>query len=544
MAPTWKIGDRLAERWEIHRILPGDTGVVYVVYDHQEHEPLAVKTLHEALVTNYPQLVENFIQGARVWIDLDVHFNVTQACFLEMIDERPYLFLEYVAGGSLESWIGLPRLSHNDPQLLRFGLHFCDAMIHAALQGLPWHGNIQPANCLLNQDNVLKLTDFAIAKGFTTPLEVGILAAYVAPECWEKPQNTVRADVYAFGTLFYEMLTGKPPFGRPGEVALETLFEHHKTAPCPALGEAQARFAPLMEACLAKDPEQRPADFRAVREQLAALYKEVTGTTASRPLVGTALHAAGWDNTGAGLSELGRHQEALVCYNNALHIEQLLDTALVHRGTALDALGQPQEALENFDQALGLNPRSEAALLNKGIVLGGMGQSEPALECFQRVVTLNPHAELAWFNMGVVLSNTGQAKEALVCYNRALTLNPGSELAWFSAGNALDDLGRTEEAFACYDRTLALNPRQEMAWVNKGLSLTTLGRGDEALACFDQALALNPLSEQAWFNKGVLLAQHFERYQEALPCFEEAHRLGHSQAADGIATCRQALGQK
>jgi tetratricopeptide (TPR) repeat protein len=104
-------------------------------------------------------------------------------------------------------------------------------------------------------------------------------------------------------------------------------------------------------------------------------------------------------------------------------------------------------------------------------------------------------------------------------------------------------MGRHDEALGCCERSLALNPHNEQAWVNRGLTLAELQRSEEALACFDRALALNPSLEQGWFNKGVALVQAFQRYAEALACFEEAERLGNTQAAEGIALCRQELGQ-
>jgi len=60
-----------------------------------------------------------------------------------------------------------------------------------------------------------------------------------------------------------------------------------------------------------------------------------------------------------------------------------------------------------------------------------------------------------------------------------------------------------------------------------------LGRHEEALICYDRALALNTDLTQAWFNKGVRLFNDYERYDEALACFEEAQKLGNPQAALG-----------
>jgi tetratricopeptide (TPR) repeat protein len=79
-------------------------------------------------------------------------------------------------------------------------------------------------------------------------------------------------------------------------------------------------------------------------------------------------------------------------------------------------------------------------------------------------------------------------------------------------------------------------------WFNKGVSLDALGRSEEALVCYDRALAINPQYAQAWYNKGVVFANSFQLYREALECFENAHRLGIHQAAQGITLCRRMLG--
>lgn len=108
----------------------------------------------------------------------------------------------------------------------------------------------------------------------------------------------------------------------------------------------------------------------------------------------------------------------------------------------------------------------------------------------------------------------------------------------------LGELGRPEEALVCYDHALEINPHLEQAWSNKGTVLDELGLSEEALACLDRALAINPRFELAWFNKGAALVNGFQRYREALMCFEEAQQLGNPQAAQVIAQLRQALGQR
>ncbi|MGH9762529.1 MAG: protein kinase, partial [Blastocatellia bacterium] len=134
MAEKWKIGDKIQNRWEIYNILggPGKSGmgIVYVVYDHELREPFAAKTYQERFDRN-PGVAHLFTKETLAWINLDAHQNITQARFVEIIQGKPYLFLEYVSGGDLSQWIGTPRLTEDLPQTLRFAIQFCDGMTHA-----------------------------------------------------------------------------------------------------------------------------------------------------------------------------------------------------------------------------------------------------------------------------------------------------------------------------------------------------------------------------------------------------------------------------
>jgi tetratricopeptide (TPR) repeat protein len=563
MVALWHVGDRIQHRWEVHHVQPGSVGLIYIVYDHETQLPYAVKTLQGTWMARHAAVAERFVQAAQTWIKLDAHAHVVQAHFVEMIDGQPLLFLEYVSGGDLRDWLGIPRLTHDLPQVVRLAMQCCDGMIHALGQGVQVHRDIKPSNCLITSDGALKLTDMSLAPVFdgleaepdgtpglsvhrfqVGPGHLGTVAGtctHMAPELFDDPsQVDVRADIYAFGVLLFQMATGMLPFTRP---TWQELAHLHRTQPLPNLSPHLADLGPLLEACLAKDPAQRMANFHAVREQLGEIYTRLTNTPASLPVVGAALEAVRWTNTGAALDNLGRHQAALACYDCALAIDSRHELAWVHRGTALEALGQMEDALACCDHALQLNPRSEQAFLAKGMMHGALGQLEEARQYCDRALKINPRNEQAWVNIGTALDALGRHTEALGCYNNALTLNPRNAQTWFNAGVVLGDMGRHEEALGCCERSLALNPHNEQAWVNRGLTLAELQRTEEALACFDRALALNPRLEQGWFNKGVALVQAFQRYAEALACFEEAERLGNTHAAEGIALCRQELGQ-
>src|SRR6266699_921902 len=129
MRTAWQVGDQIQSRWEIFKILEGGAGIVYVVYDHAFREPFAAKTFRDEVFAASPLIADRFVREALAWTRLDVHPNLTQARMLESIDGKPFLFLEYVSGGDLGSWIGRPRLTEDLLRLLRFAIQFCDGMI-------------------------------------------------------------------------------------------------------------------------------------------------------------------------------------------------------------------------------------------------------------------------------------------------------------------------------------------------------------------------------------------------------------------------------
>ena len=89
----WQIGDRIEGRWEVHQILRGGMGILYVVYDHESKEVHAAKTFPDKVFATRPQIAERFQREASAWMKLDIHQNVTRARFVEVLRGKPFLFL-------------------------------------------------------------------------------------------------------------------------------------------------------------------------------------------------------------------------------------------------------------------------------------------------------------------------------------------------------------------------------------------------------------------------------------------------------------------
>jgi tetratricopeptide (TPR) repeat protein len=574
MATHWQIGNRISNRWDVCRVLKGDSTLVYVVYDAEQRRVLAAKTLLDAVFT--PALGRRFAEQARAWIALGRNAHVVQARALETIEDRPFLFMDYVSGGHLGDWLGAARLADNLPQALRLAIQFCDGMIHARAHGIAAHGDIRPQNCLITRSGLLKLSDFGMARLhgaggawegpaaglFTTrifqrvftPTRLrrapeapaaaeeggeGILTGappYLAPEQFSDPKHAdVRADIYSFGVLLFEMLAGKLPFVARTRDEFERL---HRGAPPPAVGGDAAPLDAIVQRCLAKDPAARFGDFEGARAALAQAYEKIVGQPAPQPPAGAELDALEADNDGSALAETGFHAQALDRFDEALGLNPKLVSALLNMADLLRATGKAQEALVCYDRALAAGPREARALTGKGMALLALKRLDEAGACAEEALAAWPRSEAAQLLTGMVWSAIGQANQAIECFDRVLAGNPRSHDAWIQKALVMRDAGRLMEAIACCEQALELNPRDEESWVRKGEVLGIMGRQRDEVICYDRALEINPRNAEAWFNKGSLLCSNFHRYREAMACFEEAQKLGHPRAADGIATCR------
>ena len=572
MTVDWHSGDKIPDpstgraRWEIQRILHGGMGIVYIVYDPKRREAFAAKTFLDKIFVHRPQIAERFREEARAWINLNAHQNVVQAHFIEIIEDKPFLFLEYVSGGDLSNWIGTRRLIGNLPQVLRFAIQFCDGMIYALSKDIIAHCDIKPANCLITEGGTLKVADFGLARVVASAKRtegVGGSPPYMPPEQFDQfGQVDERSDIYSFGVMLFQMVTGRLPFvGRTWQE-----FMHlHKTQPPPALGSQHRELGAVIQTCLAKDPARRFADFGTVRERLAKIYERVTGRRAPRPISGIDLDAAQLTNKAVSLFNLGRTEEAFACLERALALNPRFSPAWLYKGMLHQKMHEPETSLACTDRGLEINPFDARGWHNKGVAFHMLGQHEEALGCYDHALKLDPFLERTWHNKGAELEILGRYEEALICYDRALELNPQAVLSADRKIRCLIRLQRYEEARAFFDSfmrglgpdphigaflsrralgltdetfqiwlkgflesTIALckaaledNPRSVETWNLQGDALLITGHYEEALTCYDRALELDPRSGEAWLGKAGAL-KDLKRYEEALLCINRA----------------------
>ncbi len=243
-------------------------------------------------------------------------------------------------------------------------------------------------------------------------------------------------------------------------------------------------------------------------------------------------YAKAWFNKGLSLDDLGKYDEAAKAYDEAIRLDPNNATKpWFNKGLALDELGEYDEAVKAYDEAIRLDPNNAAkAWFTKGLALDELGEYDEAVKAYDEAIKIDPNnATKAWFNKGLALDELGEYDEAVKAYDEAIRLDPNNAAkAWFNKGLALDELGEYDEAVKAYDEVIKIDPNDAKAWNNKGIVLDDLGIYDAAIEAYDEAIRLDPHYAMAWNNKGLALRK-LDRTEEAEAAFAKAKELGYSR---------------
>jgi serine/threonine protein kinase len=237
-----------SERYELeHRLGHGGMATVYLARDLKLDREVAIKLLAD----NYAgddEVRKRFSREARLAARLD-HPNVVQVFDVGEEDDRPYIVMEHVDGGTLADRLNGRKRSMAKSEALPLLGQLCDGLAHAHSKKLV-HRDIKPQNLLLrDSDGCLKITDFGIARAaeetmrLTRPGKVIGTDRYMAPEQLSDGRITPAVDIYACGVVADELL----PQSRG-----------------PELRE-------IVERCLREDPGERFSDARSLGEALATV---------------------------------------------------------------------------------------------------------------------------------------------------------------------------------------------------------------------------------------------------------------------------------
>ncbi|MGO9258430.1 MAG: protein kinase domain-containing protein [Bryobacteraceae bacterium] len=262
------------------RLGEGGMGVVYKAKDTRLGRSVALKFIKA-------QFSRHWEREARAVAALN-HPHI--ATLYEVGDHQgsPYLAMEFVEGRPLKSPLPVK-------QAIEYGIQIADALAAAHAAGIV-HRDLKPGNILVTKKGSVKVLDFGLAKlaepeGAPASTETAGLVGtpgYLAPEQIEGQPADTRSDIFAFGCLLYQLLSGRRAF--PGETIMAALIAAATTEPKPLEG-APERLEELVRLCLRKDPESRLQHIDDARIMLEALREGPKSGGAGAP-AGAGLAAA------------------------------------------------------------------------------------------------------------------------------------------------------------------------------------------------------------------------------------------------------------
>jgi eukaryotic-like serine/threonine-protein kinase len=256
------------------KIGEGGMGAVYGAVDTHLDRPVAIKVLPPDRVADLERR-QRFVQEAKAASALR-HPNIVVIHDIASDGGRDFIVMELVEGPSLDTLIGRKGLKLSEA--LGYAVQMADGLAKAHAAGII-HRDIKPTNVMVTPDGLVKILDFGLAKlteedikavaGPTMTMgrdgkprtEEGYVvgtAAYMSPEQAEGKRVDARSDIFSFGAVLYEMLTGRKAFGR--ESQMKTLAAVLNEEPKPAsavIATVPAELERVLSRCLRKDPQRR-----------------------------------------------------------------------------------------------------------------------------------------------------------------------------------------------------------------------------------------------------------------------------------------------
>jgi serine/threonine protein kinase/Tol biopolymer transport system component len=296
-------GDRLGPYVVVHSLGAGGMGEVFKAQDTRLHRFVALKVIAQER-QDLEESRQRFASEGRAIAALN-HPHICALYDTGFDRGRPYLVMEYLDGETLAERLQRGRLPL--AELIGLAIEMADALDYAHRHGIV-HRDLKPANVFIAKPGGAKLLDFglssmrgaadaALADLATQPMRVtaeGSIVGtlhYLAPERLDGKEADACSDIYAFGVILHELLSGKRPFDEPTQARLIAAILKGEPSPIDPPAGTPAELHTIVRVALARDPADRWQSVGDVAKMLKAVASRL-GTSSTEP--GSPGRARGW----------------------------------------------------------------------------------------------------------------------------------------------------------------------------------------------------------------------------------------------------------
>jgi serine/threonine protein kinase/lipoprotein NlpI len=558
-----KLGEFLGHYRIISVLGEGGMGKVYLAEDTKLIRNVAVKVL-PWLSAGDESARKRLLREARAAAALD-HPNI---CGIHEVGEAKgsnYIAMQYVEGETLD--VLLKRGALSCEESLTIATQIADALAEAHDHKVI-HRDIKPQNIMVTRRRQVKILDFGIAKVVSDGVvfdseaetkslltQAGVIIGtvpYMSPEQVKGEAVDVRSDIFSFGSVLYEMLSGRRPFAAntTAEIISAILTREPQAFASYSI-VLPAALEHAVRKCLEKDREDRFQTMREVGTHLENIRRAFASGSAERLTVD---------------HETPTVNRALAEHGKASHLVQVsrwwLAVAffglLVASGFVYVKFSSRQRA-EPKTSAKSVNSVAYDFYLRGRVNAGSENRTsnENAIRLLEQAIAADPnlpeaYAELAraygtratYFASGAERKKLTEDAEVAVA--KAFALNPDLPEAYLARGLLLwthDNRFPSEQAIQAYKRAISLQPKLDEAHNRLGVIYFHIGLLDKAWGETEKALEINPANTNARFRFGVI-SIYRTKYEDALTLFKSIPRETNPALVDrNIATALFQLGR-
>lgn len=523
MSKQYCVGEKLAGEHTVLKVFGGENksgmGVVYLVNDRDAPWPYILKTYQHKRGSNNEQ---QFIAEAHAWINAGAHQNIVQAYWVRELDGQTYIAAEYISPdedgrNTLTHFLNAGLLKME--VVLQWAVQFCYGMDYARANGVLVHRDIKPDNIMIDQNGTLKITDFGLAKSTdideikpqkswwpfgkkkiahetASKTKTGSAMGtypYMAPEQFIDAKSVDhRADIYSFGIILYQMVTGnKYPYrmnNNVPDIGMEFFRMHAQDKPLTA----DSPLMPIITKCLEKKASLRYRDYDDILIDLKALAKKLN-----------------------------------IIIPNQVHVLKE-DEALYAKAQSYVALGDSNKALAFIDEYTMSYSENACGWTEKGRIHLERGEYAQGLAATRKSLDVNPYNTHAWNNLGILLNRTtAPITEVKLAYTKALYFDPYNTAAMMNLIGPLVQNKEYTEAVELTVRAINLQPAKPLILNNTRALLTELFDARQFTAAeilLSGWTEARPTDTDAWEKLGLISIDK-GMLDRAIQCFKHIHEL-------------------